>query len=154
MSKLEFHASFPWEISTRTEFWIKLLNIFSLTLANPFIDNEYFLVRLCSGKRVECKLHYFSINYLCDVFVVLEMSFPSFCGLVPLRCHRIMSQTQNRIWEDVNFCLVCFRQLVVDSINSLMNLVSWDFRRQYQSADGCAPLSSGKVFRYEESFSF
>ena len=49
--KLEFHASFSWENSTRTGFWIKLLNIISLTLSNPFIDVEYLLVRLCSGKK-------------------------------------------------------------------------------------------------------
>ena len=92
-SRRNWHASFSWEISTRTEFWIKLLNIFSLTLANPFIDFECCLVRLFNGKRVECKLNYFSINYLYDVLIVLEMSFASFRGLGPLRCHRIISKT-------------------------------------------------------------
>ena len=67
VSKLEFQTWFPREISTTTEYWIKLMLIFSLTLTNPFIDVEYCLARLCNGRRVECKLNCFSINYLYDV---------------------------------------------------------------------------------------
>ena len=78
---------------------------FSLTLSNPFIDVEHFLVRLCNGKRVECKLNCFSINYLYDVFVVLEMSFPSFRGLSPLRYHRIFPRhrrASEKTWTSVS----------------------------------------------------
>ena len=122
--------------SKRAGLWSKMLSIFSLTLSNPFIDFEHYLVRFGIKKDEKSELNLFSINFPFGFRVYLGiLTFHSFDEFNFWFVHRLCCHTWQRICEDVNFRLRAFSTMHCQQDQSSHKVVfSKDLRREVENS--------------------